>query len=143
MTRHNITLMDLENEINKILGDDSLDDVRREQDKCDLIEDLIPRYDWKSVQGVLITVLEENNRSQKDYITAAEVFWGAVLDGRDVSANRVIALLYHRLEPDPGSNENNLAWSITSKLKGVDYLSEYDPLEDPDVKVEIKNIKNT
>ena len=44
------------------------------------------------------------------------------------------------LEPDEGSNENNFAMGIVCKLKGVDYLSEYDPLKDPDVKLEIEKI---
>jgi hypothetical protein len=64
-----------------------------------------------------------------DRMTVAAVFWGAVLDHLPVNADRLIALLYKRLPADEGSSENNLAWSITSKLKGKGYLSRYDPLE--------------
>ena len=132
--------MNVENEINRILADDSLDDETRDHGKCDLIEELILKYDWKSVEEVMIAVLEDMDRQYDDYVTIAEVIWGAALDERDMPINRVIALLYHRLEPDQDSDENNLAWSIVCKLKGVDYLSEYDPLEDPEIKREMEKI---
>ena len=68
--------------------------------------------------------------------------WGAALDGRDLPADRVIALLYHRLDPGDGG-ENNLAWSITSKLKRVGYLSDYDPLQDAAVRAELAVLRVT
>ncbi|MFC1580274.1 hypothetical protein ACFL4N_05115 [Thermodesulfobacteriota bacterium] len=123
------------------MADDSLDDETRDQGKCDLIEELILKYDWKSVLIVMIAVLEDNNRRYDDYVTSAEVIWGAALDEKHMPVNRIIALLYHRLEPDKDSDENNLAWSIVCKLKGVDYLSEHDPLEDPGIKREMEKIK--
>jgi hypothetical protein len=35
---------------------------------------------------------------------------------------------------------DNLVWSIISKLKGVGYQSDYDPLQDPDVLREMKRL---
>jgi hypothetical protein len=35
----------------------------------------------------------------------------------------------------------NLAWSITCKLKGLDYMSEYDPLRDPAVLHELEALR--
>jgi hypothetical protein len=57
----------------------------------------------------------------------------------EVSSNerRVIAHLYFRY---CGPGEDNLAWSITSRLKGVGYLSDYDPLCDPYVVRELKKL---
>jgi hypothetical protein len=60
------------------------------------------------------------------------VFWGAVLDWREVPADELIAWLYHRFDPE-GRAEDNDVWSIASKLKGVGYLSDYKPLRDPGV----------
>jgi hypothetical protein len=60
------------------------------------------------------------------------VFWGAALDRRELPADELIAWLYHRFDPD-GRAEDNEVWSIASKLRGVAYLSEYYPLQDPGV----------
>ncbi len=57
-----------------------------------------------------------------------------VLDGRDTAADEVIALVYYHLPPDGDLGESNLARSIASKVRGLDYLSKYDPLEDLDVR---------
>jgi hypothetical protein len=57
---------------------------------------------------------------------------------------RVIALLHHRLiadVPAPLELDDNLVWSITRNLKGVDYLSDYEPLDDPEVKDELRRIR--
>ncbi len=133
--------MAIESEINKILSDDALNDDDREEGKSELIEALIPRYGWQSVQSAIIAVLEDKDRRQDDYLIAAELFWGATLDERDIQIDKVIALLTYRLEPDAGSTENNLAWSIASKLKGVGYMSDYEPLKDAAVMVALENIK--
>jgi len=133
--------MNTEREIDRVLVDDSLDDDSREEGKCELIEALIPEHGWEDVQQAMIAVLEDENRRQADYMTAAQLFWGAALDRRSLQVSKVIALLYHRLQPDPGSDESNLAWSIVCKLKGVDYLSEYNPLDDPEVEAEMRRIR--
>jgi hypothetical protein len=43
---------------------------------------------------------------------------------------------HYRFDPR-GDAEDNLAWSITSKLKGVGYLADYLALDDPGVQAEI------
>ena len=125
--------------LQKILADDSLDLEDAEESKCEKIEELIRHYGWKSIESCLLQVLEADSLRCKDWNTAAEVFWGAVLDERDLSADRVIALLYQRLPGDEYSA--NLAWSIASKLKGVGYLSDYDPLADPGVQAELDRLR--
>ena len=57
-----------------------------------------------------------------------------------MNANKVIAHLCHRFIA-AGNNEDNLAWSIVSKLKGKDYLSDYDPLRDAEVIEELNKIR--
>ena len=67
---------------------------------------------------------------------------GAALDGRQIQINKLIALLHHRFDPR-GDAEDNLVWSITCKLKNVGYLSDYEPLNDPGVKEELKAIRES
>jgi hypothetical protein len=103
------------------------------------IEHLIPKYGWPAVCDLLLEILA-SERSPADYQTVAEVLWGAALDGRAMPADRVIALLYYRFDPQ-GDQEDNLVWSITAKLRGIGYLSKYRPLDDPGVRAELASIK--
>lgn len=128
----------LEN-IEAILADDSIDDESCEDSKCERIELLIDHTGWDTIRDAILQVLTEKRRI-RDYEVAAEVLWGAVLDGRELPSNRVIGLLYYRFDP-LGKSENNLVWSITSKLKGVDYLSDYNPLQDPKIQAELEFLR--
>ena len=121
------------NSIDSILGNDILDADGCDGSKCEEIENLIPEYGWVAVQEALLNVLLDDKRRISDYEVAAQVFWGASLDGRDICINNVIALLCHRLPNEEGCSENNLAWSIVTKLKNVGYLSDYCPLQDEEV----------
>lgn len=131
--------MTLPSHLDAILANDSLDDESSRESKCERIEQLVSARSWPTVLIALLDILSTDRRT-RDYQVAAEVIWGAVLDGRPLPANRVIALLYHRFDPS-GRAENNLVWSITSKLKGVDYLSEYNPLNDCEIQAELAKIK--
>jgi hypothetical protein len=125
--------------VNSILENDYLDSDEHDGSKCESIEDLIPQYGWEAVQEILINILLDDGRKIEDYLVAAAVFWGAVCECEDISPiNKVIALLYHRLPHD--ENSNNLAWSITHNLKKVGYLSDYDPLNDPEVITEARRL---
>ena len=133
--------MELKDKVNLILADDYLDSEECEESKCEKIETLISLYGWNAVQKTIMNVLEDGKRTLFDCQVAAEVFWGAILDKRDISnANRVIALLYHRLQNDEPNSENDLAWSIVCKLKDLDYLSKYNPLEDPEIVRELNTL---
>jgi hypothetical protein len=61
------------------------------------------------------------------------MFWSAVWDKRNIPADELIALLYYRFQTTEHEGLDNWVWSITSHLKGVGYLSEYEPLKDPGV----------
>lgn len=119
--------------IRQILADDSLDLDTSELSKCEAIEQLIPKFGWPSIYREMLSLLEDHNQSPQNWLTAAQVLWGAVLDKREFGDTaKAIALLYLRIGGADGADEN-LAWSITSKLKGVDYLSSYNPMKDPEV----------
>lgn len=126
-------------QVEAILADDRLEDEATDDSKCERIEGLIPEAGWEAVLTSVLGILSAERRVA-DYRVAAEVLWGAVLDRRDVPADRVIALLYHRLDPG-GDDEDDLVWSITSRLKGVGYLSEYEPLRDPAVARELEALR--
>jgi hypothetical protein len=96
---------------------------------------------WPSVAEAFLAVLGDDNLDFEDWTAAANTLWGVVLDQREVDADRAIALLYWRFDPQ-GDAENNLVWSITSKLKNVGYLSRYEPLQDPGVVRELARIKS-
>jgi hypothetical protein len=133
--------MDLIYAINSVLENDYIDSDENGDTTCEKIEKLIPQYGWEAVQEILLNILLDENRKTRDYEVAAEVFWAAALDYEDISpVNKVIALLYNRLPNDENSGENNLAWSIVCKLKNIDYLSDYDPLKDPEIIAEARRL---
>ena len=117
--------------VQALLDDDRLDDEDYPESRTELIEEIIEQCGWEPVQDHLIAVLKDASAPYRDWQSAADVFYGAASDGHSISSDLVIALLYKRLEPDEHSSENNLAWSIVCKLKGVGYNSDYDPMTDP------------
>lgn len=132
--------MNLQAQILAVLNDDRIDDETVDDTCYDLLGDLITEYSWEAVQAVLIELLRDDSQTTH-WQTIAEVFWEATLDQNNLPEDELIALLYHRLVTDSAS-EDNLVWSIASKLKGVDYLSEYDPLRDPAVLHELEKIQS-
>ena len=97
-------------------------------------ETILPQYDWNDVQEALIYILLDNNRDDKEYETVAEIIWEAVLDGKSVKKVPVVGLLYYRLGNKEAPYENNLIWSIATKLYDLDYAnSEFNPLKDPEI----------
>ena len=123
----------MKEKIRKILDNTVLENEDVEDSKAELIEQLISEENWAEIQEYLFQVVINTNESYYNWHTCFEVFWGAVLDKRIIDGNKIIALAYIRLKPDQHSSENNLAWSLASAIKGEDYLSEYNPLEDPEI----------
>jgi hypothetical protein len=117
--------------ISEILADDRLDDESSEKTKAEVIEGLIDELGWEAVRDCMLDVLRDDHQ-EAHWRTAAHVFWGAVLDRRELPGDELIAWLYHRFDPE-GQTEDNEVWSMASKLKGVGYLSEYQPLCDAGV----------
>lgn len=132
--------MTVANRIQEILDDDRLDDESIPETRSELIEGIIHSDGWGPVQDQLISVLKDDSAPYRDWQSAADVFWEAALDKRDVDFNIVIGLLYRRLKPDEHSSENNQAWSIVCQLKGVGYNSDYDPMADPDIVAAMKSL---
>ncbi|MCE9525685.1 MAG: hypothetical protein K8R36_06485 [Planctomycetales bacterium] len=130
----------VKNRIFAILADDHLDDESSPISKTDAIEALIGEYGWTPIRECMLDVLRDNSL-EPHWRTAVHVFWGAVLDRRELPADELLAWLYHRFGSD-GRDEDNEVWSIASKLKGVSYLSEYDPLKDAAILAYLKAIQS-
>ena len=115
-----------------------------ENDELDLDVELKPalkKFGWTVVREALFEILKSPDKKLR--YEAMSVLWGAVLDARELDANVTIAHIYFRHDLACSEVEDNLAWSITSRLKGKGYLSDYDPLADHDVKREIDVIRSS
>ncbi len=120
--------------INEILKMDIDDNDLLDFSRSDLIyRFLVEEYGWADVQQSLFQALMEE-RPKKDYSTIAQTFWDAILDGLDVDNDKTVALINYRCNPYDSPYEDNLAWSITSKLYNLDYAdSEYNAFRDDKV----------
>jgi hypothetical protein len=126
-------IADLRRSIDAVNSDDGVD-------PNDAVEALISTHGWDAVCDGLMKILADD--SQEEYWRGAmDAFWCAGIDKRPVPADRLIALLHHRFDPE-GTREDNLVWSIASTLKKVGYLSDYRPLEDPSVAHELAAIRS-
>jgi hypothetical protein len=110
-----------------------------EVDGDEHVQPLISQFGWAAVCEGVFAALESTD--SMIWPEAAAVIWGAASDKREMDVNRAIALVYFRLDPDKPGEEDNLAWSIASKLKGVGYLSSYDPRLDPPIRAWLEQLR--
>ena len=104
-------------------------------------ETVLSKFCWDSVQDALISMLTDDRYTHSDYEKIADVFWGAVLDEKEIKKEAVIGLLYYRLGKKEAPYENNVIWSIASKVYGLEYgNSEYNPLQDQKILAELKKV---
>jgi hypothetical protein len=125
--------------INAILTDGRLNDESSDPTRAGAIEDLIGSHGWEPVRECMMDVLRDDRQAQH-WRAAAHVFWGAVLDRRELPADEVVAWLWHRFCPEGQAQDDDI-WGIVSKLKGVGYLSDYDPRRDPAVRPYLEAIR--
>ncbi|MFT3722506.1 MAG: hypothetical protein QM773_02880 [Hyphomonadaceae bacterium] len=104
----------------------------------DRLQPIIDTFGWGAVREEIFKALEGSEQAL--WPVAAAVIWGAALDKRELDIDLAIALVYFRIDPGIPGEENNLAWSIASKLKGVGYLSSYDPYQDAAVRVHLDRL---
>lgn len=135
-------MQELTDQISCILSDARFDDAACEDTRGDAIWALVASdAEWERVRDRMIAVLADDGAA-KHWVTASVVLWFGV--ARPMPKARVIGLLYHRLMADlpPAlALDENLVWSIASNLKGVAYLSDYEPLSDPEVQSELTRLR--
>lgn len=92
--------MDVAERITAILNDGQLhSDPACEPSKCAVILAAIGEFGWEPVRACLLGVLRDDARSAH-WRDVAHALWEAVLDRRPLPIDEVIALLYHRFDPD-------------------------------------------
>ena len=96
---------------------------------------------WPSVVRDAMAILEDT-RSKNRWRQAANVLYWAASRTRDwpCPPMKAVAQLYECLIEHPGfggvgiDDAENLVWSVAKELKGIDYLSDWQPLDDPEVR---------
>jgi hypothetical protein len=128
---------ELHNRVQAILADANFDDEACLDTRAEAIRALVDTYGWAGVLQEMLALLQDD-AAQRHWREASIVIWGGI--DQPMPATQVIALLYRRLIEDvPVEYEldGNLVWSIARNLKGVDYLSDYDPMKDPEIIAEM------
>lgn len=125
-----------------ILTDPRFKDDSRDRDMSDAVSELALEVSWPAVDTEMVHVLRDVSQCSHWHDVAA-CFFGTDCHKRELpfGTTYLIALLYDclRIRPNLGVPEididyaKNLVWSITQNLKGVGYLSDYDPETDPAV----------
>lgn len=115
----------------------AVDAALREEEYQDAINAVVAQHGWLATRDLILAALEADEEAL--WYPATTAIWSALLAGHDMDADRVIALLWFRLAAD--SMDGNLAWSIARNLKGVEYLSDYDPERDPTVAAELRRLR--
>ena len=133
--------MKLQEMILNILSNPELDDDVIEESKSELIYNLTEKYEWSQIYSILIEFLEDSGLYHY-WHTITVILFQAVTDKRPIRVDYTIALLYYCLMNAPENYmDENLVWSITRNLKGVGYLSDYEPFKDSAVWEELQKIK--
>ncbi|QWF17856.1 hypothetical protein [Lysobacter capsici] len=99
------------------------------------VEELVQPTNWEPVLAEAMRVLASSGLRRFWHQAMCVVFWsshGEVRIPPGGDALDCVARLYLCLERDPGLDEN-LVWSIAHQLKGVGYLSAWNPLLDREV----------
>jgi hypothetical protein len=136
-----IHIMNLESRLNTIFEDPRLDGEDVENSKSQIIYSLVPEVMWDNLLPILIEMLK--HRSKKPYWNIiTEVLYYASNDNRPMPINEIIALLFVCSAEKDGIQDGNLVWSITHKLKGVSYNSDYEPVDDPAVWILIQEFSS-
>ena len=125
-----------------LLVDPRFHDETVDDDLTDAVTSLATDVEWQPVLDAMLDVLRDTSLVRHWYDVVACLF-GCDCHTRPLPCepSYITALLYDclRLKPDLGvdgrdlDDTDNLVWSIAHQLKGVSYMSDYNPKTDPDV----------
>ncbi len=116
----------------QILEDTRFDALSCDTSKAESIYGLLSDVPWENLLETLLTVLKDKEK-KNFWNDITEVLYFAVNDDRAMPINEIIARLFICSAEKDGISDGNLVWSITRKLKGVAYTSDYEPVNDPAV----------
>ena len=125
-----------------LLSDSRFQDESVDDDLDDAVTTLATEVGWQPVLEAMLDILRDNSMVSHWYDVVACLF-RCDCHKLPLPCERsyLTALLYDclRIKPDLGIDgldhdaADNLAWSIVHYLKGVSYMSDYNPKTDPDV----------
>ena len=125
-----------------LLSDPRFDDESVEDDLEDAVVALSNNVGWQPVLKAMLDILHDNSLTMHWYNVVACLFR---CDCHELplpcERSYLTALLYDclHIQPDLGidrldlDDTDNIVWSIVHNLKGVSYMSDYDPKTDADV----------
>ena len=127
------------------------DQTVSEEDSFELDDEvtyLAQRIGWHQVFNDAVEVLLNCDKKDVWYTSASVIAW-AIQDEEAIpfSWQKVVGLLYGCLTHHPQLGVNgvadgeNLVWSIAHELKGIGYLSEWEPLNDPEIVSELNRLE--
>lgn len=98
---------------------------------------LINESGWATFRDAIIEIMEDEEYARLWEATINLVYSGMPDEDVLEDSNYFIALMYACLQRHPGENYHqyeNTVWSVVIRLKKVGYNSDYDPLQDPQIK---------
>ena len=107
--------------------------MEAKDENFDLLGVLNTESSWSGRLAEAIEILRDRNLQEFWERAVAVCYWA--LDRTNdlpIEKMELVARLYWCLLN--GLEDENLVWSIAIKLNGVDYLSEWDPMIDPEVR---------
>lgn len=132
-----MSVLSINIKIKNIISEVSKKDLSSSETE-DVLNIILSLGNWKNIRTGLLNILVENDSSLWDE-TVAYIYYFQNR-GYKFDDTKTIAALYSCLSSSETIDEN-LAWTITKNLKSIPYLSDYDPLQDPEILLEIENIK--
>jgi hypothetical protein len=120
--------------------------VRENEDKDfdlhDTVRERAAQSGWSDILTAALDILEQPDNKAYWRQATAIIFWAVGAKAEMPKPKmEVVARLYWCLAKYPGfggsgmDDGENLVWSIASHLKGVGYLSDWQPLDDPEVRL--------
>lgn len=132
-------------ELLRLFGAERTDPDRFELDEA--VGEWAQRSGWSEPLAEAMAILAQSQLRAFWHQAMCVVFWAqpagkseAVRLPPGVEAMDCVARLYLCLEREP-SLDDNLVWSIAHTLKGVGYLSDWDPLQDRDVTLRMAQMR--
>lgn len=114
-------------------------DLERQDEDFDLLEAIQIRSKqegWSQILQEALDILSDKTK-QNDWQSAANIIFWSSPDKTEMPIPKmavVARLTWCQINGDGLDDSENLVWTIAKDLKGVAYLSDWDPQKDPEVR---------
>jgi len=129
--------MDINEKIKAIISEAYENDLSHEETEI-AMNRILSLGEWEQVRNGLLNILYDNDQTLWDQ-TIIYIYY---LQGRGYTYEeaKTIAILYNCLILSEEVN-GNLIWTITTGIKSISYLSDYEPFHDAAVVEEMNKIE--